>query len=187
MKKVWDGIEKVEEFLLGFFVIGMVIDLVAGVIARFLFNSSLTFTEEIGIAFNIGVTFLGIGYCARKATQISMSIIFDLVPDNVRKVMQYIISLGTFLVMMLLVYYSIKYDLSVKSLGRVTPALRIPQWIIYASLPVGFFFGAVEALKTFLINLKYTNEIWISSEYRYKENAENYDDFNENNIAKEEN
>ena len=185
MKKVWDIISKIEEFLLAFFIIGMVVDLVAGVIARFVFNSSLTFTEEVGIAFNIGVTFLGIGYCARKATQISMSIIFDLVPDKGRKIMQYVISLGTVIVMMVLVYLSIKYDLSVKALGRVTPALRIPQWIIYASLPIGFFFGGVEALKTFIQNVKNPNEIWISSEYRYKENAENYDDVSDNEEKEE--
>ena len=176
MKKLTDIVTKIEEFLLSAFVIGMAIDLVAGVIARCVFNNSLTFTEEIGISFNIGVTFLGIGYCARKATQISMSVLYDLVPIKTKKVMQYIISLFTCIVMLALCYLSFRYVDSVRLLGRTTPALRIPQWIIYMSLPIGFLLGAIESAKSFVINIKAPDEIWISSEFRLGENAENYDD-----------
>lgn len=187
MKKVFDTLVKIEEFLLSFFIIAMTVDLVIGVIARNVFNSSLSFTEEIGTALTIGTTFLGIGYCAQKGTQISMSILFDLVPDKARKIMQYVISIGTFIVMVVLCYLSFQYDMSVRELGRVTAALRIPQWIIYLTLPIGFFFGAIESLKTFLANISNKNEIWISSELRYKENAENYDDVDTDKQAKEEN
>lgn len=176
MKKITDIIEKIEEFLLSAFVICMVIVLVAGVIARFVFNNSLSFTEEIGIACTIGVTFLGIGYCARKATQISMSIVYDLVPERAKKGMQFVISLVTCIVMLILCYLSFRYVNSVRLLGRTTPALRIPQWIIFMSLPIGFFLGAVESAKTFFMNIKNPKEIWISSEFRLGENVENYDD-----------
>lgn len=179
MKKVFDTLSKIEEFLLSFFIISMAVDLVAGVVARNVFNASLPFTEEIGIALTIATTFLGIGYCAKKATQISMSIFFDLVPAKAKKIMQYIISLGSFIVMMVLCYLSFKYDMSVKNLGRVTAALRIPQWVIYFSLPLGFFFGAIEALKTFIMNIKHKEELWISSEYKYGENEEDFGDTEE--------
>ena len=176
MKKITTVIEHIEEFLLSFAVIAMAIILVAGVIARSVFNSSLTFTEELGTALNIAVTFLGVGYCARKAKHISMSIIFDLLGKKPKKVMMLVISLGTAAVMAFLCYLSVRYVGSVYKLARVTPALRIPMWIIYTTLPIGFFLAAAEYLKTFFKNLTDRDEVWISAELKVGENIENYDD-----------
>ena len=36
--------------------------LIGGVISRVVFNSSWTFTEEVGTMLNVTVTFFGIGY-----------------------------------------------------------------------------------------------------------------------------
>ena len=69
MDKLEKIVSKIEETFLSFSVLGMAAILIAGVIARVVFNSSLTFTEEIGQALNIAVTFLGIGYCARKSKE----------------------------------------------------------------------------------------------------------------------
>ena len=59
-------VDKIFEILLSFSVLGMAFILVVGVFARTVLNSSLTFTEEVGIWLNIAVTFLGIGYCANE-------------------------------------------------------------------------------------------------------------------------
>ena len=116
------------------------------------------------------------GYCARKAKHISMSIIFDLLGKKPKKVMMLVISLGTAAVMAFLCYLSVRYVGSVYKLARVTPALRIPMWIIYTTLPIGFFLAAVEYLKTFFKNLTDRDEVWISAELKVGENIENYDD-----------
>lgn len=176
MDKLEKIVSKIEETLLSFSVLGMAAILIAGVIARAVFNSSLTFTEEIGQALNIAVTFLGIGYCARKARHISMSVVFDLVPEKAKKIMMCIISLLTGLIMLYLTYISIKYTISVLNLGRVTPALRIPMWIIYLTIPIGFLLGTVEYLKAFVVNIRHKGEIFVSSQVRLGENIEGVDD-----------
>ena len=78
--------------------------------------------------------------------------------------------------MAFLCYLSVRYVGSVYKLARVTPALRIPMWIIYTTLPIGFFLAAVEYLKTFFKNLTDRDEVWISAELKVGENIENYDD-----------
>lgn len=176
MKKLTAIITKIEEFLLSLSVMAMAVILVVGVIMRCVFNSSLTFTEEVGIALMIAVTFLGVGYCARRAQHISMSIVYDMLNAKAKKIMMCIISLGTCIAMIILCYLCIDYIDSVRNLGRVSPALRIPMWIIYLSLPIGFFLGALEYAKTFVQNIRNKDEVWISSELRLGENVENYDD-----------
>lgn len=176
MKQIIKIITKIEEALMSTAVILMAVILVAGVVARAVFNSSLTFTEELGIALMIGVTFLGIGYCARRAQHISMSIVYDLTNEKVKKVLMCIISLVTCLAMLYVCYLCVRYVNSVRILQRVTPALRIPMWIIYLTLPIGFFFGALEYGRCFVQNILHPNEVWISSQLRLGENLENYDD-----------
>jgi len=184
MQKLDEIVSKIEEYLLSFSVLGMAAILIAGVIARTVFNSSLSFTEEVGQALNMAVTFLGIGYCAKMARHISMSVVFDLVNEKIKKVLMCIITLFTGIIMIYLVYISVLYTISVFNLGRVTPALRIPMWIIYLAVPIGFLFGAIEYIRAFVKNLKNKNEVYISSKFKLGENMDDYEPENEKEEGK---
>ena len=98
--KLFDTIlTKFEEIVLSFSVLFMAFILIGGVISRVVFNSSWTFTEEVGTMLNVTVTFFGIGYCARMARHISMTIVYDLVGNKAKKIMTCIITLITSVVM----------------------------------------------------------------------------------------
>ena len=141
-------LKKFEEFVLSFAVLAMAAVLIGGVISRTVFNASWTFTEEVGQALNIMVTFIGIGYCARQARHISMSAVFDLANEKVKKILTLIITFITAVVMIYVSYIGFKYTHSVYSLGRTTPALNFPYWIVVLPLPVGFLLGALEYIRT---------------------------------------
>ncbi|MDD5921688.1 MAG: TRAP transporter small permease [Eubacteriales bacterium] len=175
MRKLDDVISKIEEYLLSMSILIMAAVLIAGVIARTIFNSSLSWTEEVGQALNIAITFLGIGYCAKMARHISMSVVYDLVPKKIKKIMTYIISLLTAVIMAYLVVLATKYVIFVHSFGRTSSALGYPMWIVYLVVPIGFAFGAIEYFKTFIMNVKHRDEIYISSKFKLGENQEDYD------------
>ena len=172
MKTYDKYLSKFEEIVLSFSVLLMAFILIGGVIARAVFNSSWTFTEEVGQALNTIVTFFGIGYCAKKARHISMSVVYDLVNEKYKKAMMIIITLLTAIIMFYLTYLGIYYTMSVYELGRTTAALRIPMWIVVAPVPVGFFLGGIEYLRTFFLNITHKGEIFISSEFRLGENMD---------------
>ena len=112
------------------------------------------------------------------ASHISMSIIFDLTGNKVKKIFTYIITLFTALIMLYVAYLGVQYTMSVFNLHRVTAALRIPSWITVVPLPIGFALGAIEYFMTFIINVKDRENVHISRIYKLGENAENYDDEN---------
>lgn len=178
MKKLNDFFVKFQETVLSLSVLIMAIILIGGVISRTVFNASWTFTEEVGVFLTVLVTFFGIGYCARMASHISMSIIFDLTGNKVKKIFTYIITLFTALIMLYVAYLGVQYTMSVFNLHRVTAALRIPSWITVVPLPIGFALGAIEYFMTFIINVKDRENVHISRIYKLGENAENYDDEN---------
>ena len=46
------------------------------------------------------------------------------------------------------------------------------MWIVVAPVPVGFFLGGIEYLRTFFLNITHKGEIFISSEFRLGENMD---------------
>lgn len=163
LKKIDDIFTKIEEYILGYSIIIMAIILIGNVIARTVFSRSWTFAEEVGQALVLIVTFIGIGYGAKKARHICMTAFFDLMPDKIQKVLMFIISSVTSATMFFLTYLSINYIQRVYALGRVSPALRIPMYLIYIFVPIGFFLGGVQYLLIFIKNIK-EKEVYISTE-----------------------
>lgn len=166
MNKSFDRVlSKIEEYVLSFSIIAMAILLIVSVVMRAVFNSSLTFSEEIGLALLVLVSFFGLEYCARKGRHISMSIIFDKVSNKNKKRFMILISSVSFIVMTYLSYIAFKYILSVKRFGTVTPALQIPMYIVYLVVPIGFLIGAIEYLRTSILNIK-EKDLYLTSEIR---------------------
>lgn len=171
--KVFDKIiSKIEEFVLAYSVIIMAILLIVSVIMRTIFNRSITFSEEVGQSLLIIVSFFGISYTAKKGRHITMSIVFDMVSNNKKKIMMYVITSVSTVIMIYLSYLAGKYALSTYMLGRVTPALRIPIYMIYAFVPVGMAFGAFEYFRTFVLNLTHKDYLYLTTEIRIPMDAE---------------
>lgn len=169
--KLDDLLTKIEEFILSYSIIIMAIILIGNVISRTIFSRSWTFAEEVGQALVLIVTFVGIGYGAKKGRHISMSAFFDLLPEKFQKIFMYIISSVTAIAMFVLTYLSIQYVQKVYLLGRVSPALRFPMYMLYLFVPVGFFLGGVQYVLIFLKNIK-EKEVYISTEKKSRGNNE---------------
>jgi C4-dicarboxylate transporter, DctQ subunit len=147
------GIAHVESFMLATGVLLMALNTVANVIARFLLQYSLYFTEELNSILIVLITFAGISYAARHGRHIRMSAIFDTMAPPLRKAMMVLISLVTAVFMFGLCYYSVGYILTLAGQGRVLPALSIPVYLVYVWVPVGFFMTGVQYALTAVKNL----------------------------------
>ena len=152
--KINGYVRKLEEFILSYSIIIMAVILVANVIARLLFNNSLRFAEELSSILTITVTFIGVSYGARVGRHIIMTVLFDFMPKGGKKLFLFISSFVTCIALLYLTYLSGSYVFdTVMKTGRVTPALSIPMWIPYFTVPLGFFMGAVQYAIIFLMNL----------------------------------
>lgn len=159
-------LSKFEEIVLSASVIGMAILLIVGVFMRTVMNSSLTFSEEVATALLVLVSFFGLGYCARKGRHITMSILFDLVSNKYKKVFMIVISLVSAVAMAYITFLATQYVLSTMSLGRVTPALQIPIYLVYSVVPIGFLLACIEYIRTFIFNIKDKSHFYITSEIK---------------------
>jgi len=131
-------ISRAEAFILAVSVLLMALNVVANVVGRYVFQSSLFFSEELNRILIVMITFAGVGYAARHGRHIRMSAIYDALPFLGRKILMVVICIVTALAMFALCWLSVRYITSVAQSGRVLPALQIPVWWIYVWVPVGF-------------------------------------------------
>lgn len=164
-------ISKLEQFIMAIGVIMMAVNTIANVISRFVFNYSLSFSEELNSIFILLVTFAGIGYAARHGRHIRMSAIYDALPQHYRKFMMVLITFITGIVMLFLAWYAMQYIINLHEKGRIYPALGIPIYVTYLWVPVGFLVTGIQYLLTFRKNLK-EKQIYISTDLREEDAQE---------------
>lgn len=157
------GIARFEAFVLALGVILMAANSIANVIGRFVFAQSIYFSEELNQFLIVLVTFVGIGYAARKGRHIRMSALYDQLDDRGRKVLMIIIAAATALVMFALAWFSYEYVARLAKLGKVTPSLQVPLYVTYLWVPIGFLITGIQYLLTVVQNLR-SDDVWISYE-----------------------
>ncbi|MWD26239.1 TRAP transporter small permease subunit [Aquicoccus sp. SCR17] len=147
------AISRIESVLLAAGVLLMALNTIANVVGRFVFQSSLFFSEELNRILIILITFAGISYAARHGRHIRMSAIYDALPPKARKALMIVIALVTAIFMFGLAWYSLQYILTLQGRGRVLPSLQIPVWIIYCWAPIGFFMTGAQYTLTAIKNM----------------------------------
>lgn len=170
-------VAKFEVWVLAYGVLLMAANSVANVAGRFLLSQSIYFSEELNQFLIVLITFVGLGYAARKGRHIRMSAIYDQLSDRNRKILMIVIATVTSVIMFVLAYYSFEYVYRVARLGKVTPALQVPLYLTYIWVPIGFFITGLQYALTVVSNLRHS-DTYISYEEidSYDESHQQSDD-----------
>lgn len=147
------AIARIEAVLLAAGVLLMAANTISNVVGRFVFQSSIFFSEELNRILIILITFAGISYAARQGRHIRMSAIYDALPPSLRKPLMIMIAVVTAVFMFGLCWYSVGYIETQMGRGRVLPALQIPVWWTLVWVPVGFFMTGMQYALTAIKNL----------------------------------
>jgi C4-dicarboxylate transporter DctQ subunit len=155
-------ISRFEGVMLAVGVIAMTVNTIAAVISRFVFNSAITFTDELNMIFIVVVTYAGLSYAARNGRHIRMSAIYDAMPAKTRKALMIVMASVTSAFMFFLSFYSYYYIFEVYKSGRILPALGLPVFYIYLWVPVGFVVTGLQYAFTVVKNLT-QSDVYIST------------------------
>lgn len=146
------AVNAVEVAVLVICVAALAILLMVNVAARTFFQS-IYFAEEISMFLVMLITFTGVSYGVRKARHIRMGAFLDAMPPKMEKVFIIFISLVSAIVMAIMAYASWEYLINAMSRSHMTPALRMPKWIFYVIVPIGFGLASIQYLRTILKNI----------------------------------
>lgn len=154
-------IEWFERVALAYGILLMAANTLVNVVGRQMFHRSLYFSAELNQFLIVLVTFVGVGYAARRGRHIRMSALYDQLGRKAQKGLMLLISVTTAALMFALAYYAFEYVSSVARRGQVTAALRVPLYLTYVWVPIGFALTGIQYLLAAARNL-HDPEIWLS-------------------------
>ena len=110
------------------------------VIARYVFDSSFSWSEEVSRYAFIWMIYLGVSYAVKmdKHIRVDSLTAFNILPDKGKKsvcLLADFIFLG-FAIAIAKIGFSVAYLIA--SRGQITAATEIPMWVVYLAVPTGY-------------------------------------------------
>ena len=105
------------------------------VIARYLFNTSLRYTEEIVIYSMVWLGLIGAGVAVKENTLISISSLLQSLSPKISKFIKIVGNLMIIILLFWIVKSGINYTL--RNINQLSPTMQISMMYPYLSIPVG--------------------------------------------------
>lgn len=125
------GAEVVTTLLLA----AMILALLLQIIFRYVLNSPLTWSEELARYLYVWVTFMGAGYCVYKHLHIELTMVFELLPPTLQKVLQVLINLFVAACYSYIIPAGFQFAMAQNRIPSVT--LPIKMSALWMAIPIG--------------------------------------------------
>ena len=153
-----------EIFLVVFLVLITCVSLAQVIWKKAPFLESLTWSDEFCRFMWIWTVFISLPYTIRKGTMLRVSVVLDLMPQVVRKVINLAVDIVSMLCMGLLAYYSFTVIFGtpttpgVLASGELSTAMQWPMWMVYSVMLFGYALGTLRALQMTVIHMMHFGE-----------------------------
>ena len=121
-------------------------------------SSSLSFRFSFCRFCWIWSVFLSLPYTIRKGNMLRVSVLMDLLPQTVHKVINILVDVITSASMGLLAYPSVGVVSKILGSGETSPAMVWPMWIVYAVMLFGYILGAFRGIQMAVVHIMHFNE-----------------------------
>lgn len=139
--------ESLEETILVVLLLIMSLAMGAQIIARYIFNSPLSWSEELSRFLFVWSGFLSISYCFKKQISIKIDQIVSLLPKKVAAIFKIIEKVTMLAFYFYMVPFAWTYFNNAVVSGQLSPAMQIPMYIIYIAPLVGFILSIIRLLQ----------------------------------------
>lgn len=147
------AVDKAEDVCLVSMFVLMVAAIFLQVIMRFVFNNSLTWSEELGKFIFVWISWLGISIAERKNEHIKITLVTDRMSPKWRTVCEIVASICVLLILGVIVYYGVEL---VQFQQRVHYAgIKISTSWGYLSLVLGCGFMVLRVIGGIIRNIGY--------------------------------
>ncbi len=134
---MWGFIGRVEDFFCATAVLATALVLFVNVALRYLFSASTSWAEEFIKYLMIWITFIGGSICVRQGAHIRMDFLLGKLSQSARSMADRVVySLSAFFCGSMAFYGGQIVSFTFKT-GQVSPALKMPMWIVYLAIPIG--------------------------------------------------
>ena len=122
------------------------------IVSRYVFQNSLTWSEELVRYMFVWSAFLGIPFCIKHGLSIKVDQFRNLFPIPLQKALMYIDKIIIFVLFLVLFIYSFKVVRATYLSGQTSPAMQLPMWTVQISVTVSSLLSMIRSIQN-LLNL----------------------------------
>ena len=130
--------ENLEEVILIVLLICMVVIMGLQVVCRYVFNQSLSWSEELTQYLFVWSTFISVSYCVKKRISIKIEQFINFLPIRGKTWLRLFRHTLVFIFCIIMIPYSVTYVQQAVESGATSSALGIPMYFIQSAPLVGF-------------------------------------------------
>jgi C4-dicarboxylate transporter, DctQ subunit len=147
--------QKLERNFLAWAIIFSSLLLFVNVVMRYIFLLPIYWAEELSRYLMVWVIFIGASQVTLKGGgHIAVDIVPRLLSPRANKILSFLVNLIGIFFTLVLIYFSFRQMMRVKIAHQVSPAMELPMWIAYLSIPLGMFFMLIRYIQQMVFRLQ---------------------------------
>ncbi len=148
LRLAWDHLE---EALLCVLLVVMVVITFVTVITRYVFQSPLSYVDQLVPNLFVWVTFLGASAAVRRRAHLGLSAVYDLFPARGRAVLDLVVLAGTSAFFLATAWYGLGV-VRLQIENRLMNTLGYPAWMVGVAVPAGALLFVVRSLEAWWLH-----------------------------------
>ena len=154
-RKIWNHFE---EYLLVTGLAFSVVLIFFQIIMRYVFKNSLAWSEELARYVFLWLIWVGASFAVKEERHLRIEAFANIFTGNRRKIFELVVLIIWFGFSLVLAYLGYNLTSRIMTSGQVSPAMRMPMYYAYASVPVGSLLMTVRLVER-MINIFKKKEV----------------------------
>lgn len=146
--------ENLEETILVVLMLIMSLTMGVQIIARYIFNSPLSWSEELSRFLFVWSGFLSISYCFKKQISIKIDQVVSFFPEKIAIIFKLVEKITMLVFYFYMIPFAWTYFNNAVVSGQLSPAMQIPMYIIYIAPLVGFILSIIRLIQNVIEKFK---------------------------------
>ncbi len=115
--------------------------MMAQIVMRYVFHASMSWPEEACRYMWIASTCFSLGYVIKNNNALKVDVVMSLLPPKLMLLLTKLIDMLLLFLHGYMTFYSFKTMRMIIAARQLSPAMRMPMWILYLFLTIGFALG----------------------------------------------
>ena len=143
-----------EEVILAVLLIGIAFLIILQVICRYIFNNSLSWSDELARYFLVWSCFLSVSYCVKKRISIKIDQVRNLFKGRLLYAFHLLTDLIILAFAVIMIPYALTYLDQAASSGATSTALHLPMTFIQSAPLAGFILLLVREVENIVLDIR---------------------------------
>lgn len=151
MKKIWDNLE---EFMIIPLIFAMSLIIFIQVIMRYVFQSSLTWSEELARYLFVWLVYFSVSFTARRQKHIRIDAAINLYPKKLRPYIEILSEIVVLAFSIFIAVTGVTVFHKIAWSGQMSAAMGLPMQVVYAAPMIGMALTAIRQIQCILQKVK---------------------------------